>query len=268
VLGRPIEHSLSPVLHRAAYAELGLNWRYDAIDCGVAELGHVLAERADWAGFSATMPLKRALLDVADEVRAVAAAVGAANTLVPSAGGGWAADNTDAAGLATALEAGSGRVGPAESVALLGAGGTAQAALAALASLHVNRCMLVVRDPARAAEAVASARRLKVAVSIVAWDDADRALDADVVISTLPAHAADVLAARRWRPSQTVLDVIYDGWPTRLAQAVAGAGATVISGAELLLQQAALQVELMTACQAPRAAMRAALRRAVPGSGI
>ena len=93
VLGRPIAHSLSPVLHRAAYAELGLDWTYTAIDCGVDELPGVLAERADWAGFSCTMPLKRALLTIADEIRPVARAVRAANTLLPRPDGGWIADD-------------------------------------------------------------------------------------------------------------------------------------------------------------------------------
>ncbi|MDT4916857.1 MAG: shikimate dehydrogenase, partial [Pseudonocardiales bacterium] len=97
VLGRPVAHSLSPVLHRAAYAALGLAWTYDAIDCGVDDLREVLAERAGWAGFSATMPLKNALLDVAAEVQPRAAAIGAANTLLPGPHG-WIADNTDATG--------------------------------------------------------------------------------------------------------------------------------------------------------------------------
>jgi shikimate dehydrogenase len=128
--------------------------------------------------------------------------------------------------------------------------------------------VLVVRDPARAAEAMASADRAGVAVSIADWNDAESALSADLVISTLPAGAADLVATHRWRAGQTVLDVVYEGWPTRLARAVAAAGATVISGAELLLQQAALQVELMTGRGAPQTAMRAALRRAAPESGI
>jgi shikimate dehydrogenase len=102
VLGSPIAHSLSPALHRAAYAELGLDWSYEAIDCGVAELATVLAARRDWAGFSATMPLKHALLSVAAEIRDRAVAIGAANTLLPGARG-WIADNTDAAGIGAAL---------------------------------------------------------------------------------------------------------------------------------------------------------------------
>jgi len=102
LLGRPIVHSLSPVLHRAAYADLGLDWTYDAIDCGVADLPAVLAERSDWAGFSATMPLKHALLDVAAEVRPVASTVGSANTLLRGPDG-WIAENTDVAGIVAAL---------------------------------------------------------------------------------------------------------------------------------------------------------------------
>src|SRR4051812_41468849 len=98
VLGRPIAHSLSPVLHRAAYAALGLDWTYEPIDCGVAELPAVLADRADWAGFSATMPLKHALLDIAAETRPTAELVGAANTLLAGPDG-WIADNTDVRGV-------------------------------------------------------------------------------------------------------------------------------------------------------------------------
>src|SRR4051794_29059156 len=142
VLGRPIAHSLSPVLHRAAYAALDLAWTYEAIDCGVAELPAVLAERADWAGFSATMPLKHALLDVAAQVRPAAVAVGAANTLLPGPDG-WIADNTDVHGIVAALtEQG---VRPS-SVCVLGAGGTAQAAVVALNEAGVARCGLLVRD--------------------------------------------------------------------------------------------------------------------------
>ena len=103
VLGRPVGHSLSPVLHTAAYAALGLaDWSYTAVDCGAAELPGLLAGLGpDWAGLSLTMPLKRAALAVADSVHPLAAAVGAANTLV--LGGGRRAYTTDVAGIAEAL---------------------------------------------------------------------------------------------------------------------------------------------------------------------
>jgi shikimate dehydrogenase len=259
-----VAHSLSPVLHRAAYAALGLDWDYTAIDCGIAGLSEVLAERPDWAGFSCTMPLKRALLDVAAEVGPVARAIGAANTLLPTPDSGWAAENTDVTGIADALTEGAVPLG---SMTILGAGGTAQAALAAAAGRGVRRCVVLTRDPARTVALRASAAVLGVAVEVEALTATSPALDADLVVSTLPQDAADQVAGFGWRAEQTVLDVVYDPWPTVLAAAAASAGARVLGGALVLLHQAAAQVELMTGLPAPVAQMRSALRAAAPGCG-
>jgi shikimate dehydrogenase len=261
VLGRPIGHSLSPALHRAAYAALGLNWTYDAIDCGVAELAGVLAERADWAGFSCTMPLKRAALESASSVAPMAAAAGAANTLLPTADG-WRADNTDVVGIIAAVGS------PPRSATIIGAGGTAQAAVVALSVLGVRECAVLVRDVSRTDEVRASAAAVGLQVEIGSLDVAAPALDADLVISTVPAGAADPLAARAWRPGQTLLDAIYAPWPTPVAAAVAAAGGIVRSGALMLLHQAAAQVQLMTGRIAPVDDMRAALRLVAPDAGI
>ncbi len=246
------------MLHAAAYEALGLNWRYEAIECGVDELPAVLADRADWAGFSCTMPLKHAVLEVADEVRPVAAAVGAGNTLLPRAGGGWIADNTDVAGIVATVRERSVTV---RSATVLGAGGTAQAVLAALVELGVGRCTTLVRDRARAERLAATARALGIDLLVADLDVDAVALQADLVISTLPGGAADALVGAAWRPDQAVLDVVYADWPTELATAVQRAGATVLSGARMLLHQAAAQVELMTGRPAPLQAMDAALRR-------
>jgi shikimate dehydrogenase len=251
------------VLHRAAYAALELVWTYDAIDCGVEDLPGVLAARTDWAGFSATMPLKHALLDVAAEVRPRAAAIGAANTLLPGPSG-WIADNTDAAGITAALTEHKVRPG---SVTLLGAGGTAQAALAAIAELGLAECAVLVRDRTRAGALLATADRIGLAVHVGDLVPGSGALAADLVLATLPPGAADPLADRPWTATQAVLDVAYRPWPTALAAAAAGAGATVVSGALMLLHQAAEQVRLMTGHEPPVAAMRAALRAAVPDGG-
>jgi shikimate dehydrogenase len=265
VLGRPITHSLSPVLHRAAYAELGLDWTYEAIDCGVDGLPAVLADRADWAGFSATMPLKHALLDVAAEVRPIAAAIGAANTLLPGSGG-WIADNTDVAGIVAALAEHA--VAP-RSVTILGAGGTAQAMLGALLALGVDECTVLVRDRSRAAALLATADRLGITVTLADLDVGAESLAAGLVVSTLPPGAADPFADRPWSAStQAVLDVVYVPWPTPLATAAAAAGAKVVSGALLLLHQAAVQVSLMTGEEAPIEVMRTALEAAAPGCGV
>lgn len=271
VLGRPVAHSLSPVLHRAAYAALGLHWQYEAIECGADDLAGVLADRVDWAGFSCTMPLKRAALELAQDSSDDARAVGAANTLRPLAGGGWRADNTDVTGLLAALgEVGerSRRPGPRPpGVTLLGAGGTAQAALVALARLGAPDCAVLVRNPARTGELRAAAARagIRVAVSPLSGDAPE--LAAPLVISTLPAGAADPVAGWPWAPDQTVVDVVYAPWPTSLAAAAASGGATVVGGALMLLHQAAAQVELMTGSPAPLEAMRTALHGAGGAAG-
>jgi shikimate dehydrogenase len=251
------------VLHRAAYAALGLSWTYEALDCGVEDLSRVLAERSGWAGFSATMPLKHALLDVAAEVSERAVAIGAANTLLPGPRG-WIADNTDAAGIAAALTERGVRPG---SVTLLGAGGTAQAALAAIAELGLAECTVLVRDRARAGALLATADRIGLAVHVGDLVPGSRALAADLVLATLPPGAADPLADRPWTAAQAVLDVAYRPWPSALASAAASTGATVVSGALMLQHQAPEQVRLMTGRDAPLAEMRTALRAAAPHSG-
>ena len=261
MLGRPIAHSLSPVLHRAAYRSLGLAWTFDAIDVGVDELAPLLASRGpEWAGFACTMPLKRAVLDVASSVSPRASAVGAANTLLHRSDGGWLADNTDVAGIGAALRE-AGVDGPA-TVTVLGAGGTAQAAVVALAELGVRRCVVQVRDVARTSELAATARWAGVEIDLAPLGDSR----ADLVISTLPPGAADPLADRV--RAGALLDAVYTPWPTPLAAAALESGAAVISGALMLLHQAAVQVELMTGRPAPVEAMRTALRDAAPGCGV
>jgi shikimate dehydrogenase len=265
VLGSPVAHSLSPVLHAAAYAALGLDgWRYDAHECAEAGLGGFVAGLGpEWAGLSLTMPLKRVALDVASEVSPLAAATGAANTLV-LAGGRRYADNTDVAGIVAALR-GAGAP-PGGRAVVLGAGGTAQAALAALRDLGFGEVAVLVRSTARTSELHAAAGRLGVSPDVSdALRHPSRAAAllaaADVVVSTLPRGAADALTGVR--AGAVVLDVVYAPWPTAFAAAAEAAGARVVSGLEMLLHQAVAQVELMTGATPPVAAMRAALDSAV-----
>ncbi|MEV1290535.1 hypothetical protein AB0J06_26025, partial [Micromonospora sp. NPDC049679] len=107
MVGRPIAHSLSPVIHNAGYAAAGLtDWSYTALECGAEELPALVGGLGpEWAGLSVTMPGKEAALAVADEVAPVATAVRAANTLVRRADGSWYADNTDVPGMVTVLRA-------------------------------------------------------------------------------------------------------------------------------------------------------------------
>jgi shikimate dehydrogenase len=264
VLGSPIGHSLSPALHRAAYLALGLtDWTYRAVECDEQGLAELLADAGpEVAGYSCTMPLKRAVLAVATSVSEHAAAIGAGNTLLPTADG-WRAENTDWIGIRDALAARAITVA-GRHVALLGAGGTAQAALAAL--VGAGKVTALVRDPARTGELRATAQRLAMTIEIAPLTQGQSLTGAGLVISTLPAGAADGLD-QRWRPDQGVLDVVYHPWPTALAEAAGRDGAKVISGASMLLFQAAAQVELMTGRAAPVEAMRAALLAAAPGCG-
>jgi len=258
VLGRPVGHSLSPLLHRAAYAALGLtDWRYDALDIGPADLPVLLAGLGpEWRGFSVTMPCKRAAVEVADEVDALPRLLGAANTLVRLDAGGWRAENTDVTGVGMALQLGG--VEQVEHAAILGAGGTAVAAATALASLGAKQVDVIVREPARAGDLLRVLDALDVVPEVQRLDELD-AVSAPVVVSTVPVAGQPAVADLTWRPGQTVLDVLYAGWPTPLAQRVQAAGGTAISGLEVLFWQATAQVELMTGQPAPLAEMRAAL---------
>jgi shikimate dehydrogenase len=259
VLGSPIAHSLSPVLHTAAYSALGLgDWTYTAIECDEAGLPGLLAScDREWAGLSLTMPLKRAVLPLLDRTEPLALEVGGANTVVFE-GGDRHGYNTDVPGMVAAL-AEAGVLAPA-SATILGAGATACAALAALRETGLTSAVVLVRDRTRAGELLAAAHRLGMVVDLRLFDSGVRG--GDLLISTVPAGAADFYAerARLIRPGPSaVLDVVYHPWPTPLAQAIAQSGAAVVSGFDLLLHQAARQVELMTGVKpAPQNQMRAA----------
>jgi len=270
VLGSPVRHSLSPMLHTAAYAALGLTWwRYEAIESDEAGLPALLDRCGpDWAGLSLTTPLKRAVLPLLDRIEPLATEVGGANTVVFAAAQrlGY---NTDVPGMVRALAEhgiGAARAAvpsrPAGPALILGGGATACAALAALRDLGERSVTAAVRDPARAGDLVSAAGRLGMTVTLRPFEPACLA-GARLVVSTVPAGAADLFAqifGGLVPVPAAVFDVVYHPWPTPLAAAAAAAGATVVGGFELLLHQAALQVELMTGRPAPVDEMRRAGR--------
>lgn len=266
MLGKPVAHSLSPVLHEAAYRTLGLaGWTYDRVEMDADGLpAFVDGLGPEWVGLSVTMPGKRAALDHATEVTPRAATVGAANTLVRR-GSGWLADCTDVDGVVGALRAAEAfRPGAGQLGVVLGAGGTAAAAVAGLAALGLTEVRLVVREPARAKETVVAAEAAGLAVEVQRWSAADfRALagEAAVVVSTVPPEATAPYAGQL-AVARCLLDVIYHPWPTPLAEAVAARGGRIATGLDMLLHQAFGQVEHFTGLPAPREAMRAALRSA------
>jgi shikimate dehydrogenase len=256
IIGRPVSHSLSPLLHRAAYAALGLtDWTYDALDLGAEDVPVLLAGLGEeWRGFSVTMPCKQAAAAAADEVEQLPRLLGAANTLVRIERG-WRAENTDVYGLGMALQLGG--IERVPHAAIVGAGGTAVAAAVALSSLGAEQVDVLVREPARAADLLRVLDALGVTTEVRPLTDG--AVDAPVAVSTVPIDGQPALQDLRWRAGQTVLDVLYAPWPTPLASQVQNAGGTVIGGLEVLFWQATAQVELMTGLPAPIAEMRAAL---------
>jgi shikimate dehydrogenase len=269
VLGKPVAHSLSPVLHGAAFAALGLTgWTYERIETAADELPRLVdGLGAEWVGLSVTMPGKRAALDHAGEVTPRAAAVGAANTLVRTAKG-WLADCTDVDGVTGALRAAGGYVPPpgndTGTAIVLGAGGTAAAAVVGLAALGVGQVRLVLREPARAGETLDAAKRASLDVDVQRWSEVDfaaLAAGAAVLVNTVPPDAVSPHVAEL-AGIPHVLDVIYHPWPTPLAEAVAARGGRLATGLDMLLHQAFGQVEHFTGRPAPRAAMRDALRAA------
>lgn len=265
VLGSPIAHSLSPVLHEAGYAALGLSdWRYGRQEVTQPQLAPFVAGlTADWRGLSLTMPLKEVAFEVATSVSPLAVQARAINTLVRRADGGWDATNTDVAGLVEAVR----HVEHGGRGMILGSGATARSALLALHELGVTGVDIAARNAGATAELIELAAGLGVAaraIPLSSWaQDPVR-----LVISTLPPAGSEPVGdllgeVGGTMAGMTVLDVVYANWPTPLARAVVAAGGTIISGLDMLVHQAAAQFSVFTGVPAPVAAMMAAGRAAV-----
>lgn len=257
VLGKPIAHSKSPVLHNAGYRALGLaDWSYGSFECDDKQLPELIATLpAEYIGFSVTMPGKFAALEAATEVTERARLIGSANTLL-RVGAGWRADNTDCTGVAGALEVlGVPLTGQA---VIIGAGGTARAVLWTLAKSGIDSVVIINRSD-RSAEYQQLAAFLGITVQFKSFEDDISALirASAVVVSTVPSEAItrhhDVIA------QAPLLDVIYDPWPTGLVQLARERDLPTVGGHVMLAHQAYDQFEQFTHKPAPRAAMWSAL---------
>ncbi|WP_394161497.1 shikimate dehydrogenase [Galactobacter valiniphilus] len=254
VAGQPISHSRSPLLHSTAYALLGAPIDYGRIEAG-AEAAPALAARlrseAGWTGLSATMPLKQALLAEMDELSETARLLGAMNTVVVSRdadGVRLTGHNTDVEGIVLALRAAAG-LRAEQSALVLGGGGTAASALAALAQLGFRRVTVAVRTPERAAALVELGAELGLAVDVTSLTSVTRLSAPGAVVSALPPGAADASAEAVASIAGTgvpLLDVAYDPWPSPLAAAWGRAGGTPVHGLAMLVYQAIAQIELFT----------------------
>ena len=264
MLGHPIGHSRSPHLHRAAYNYLGFDCSYEAIDVpeeAAADFAAAVRREPDWNGLSVTMPLKAAMAAAVDRLDPLAQVLGVLNTVTFEQGPdgtvltGW---NTDVLGLVNALRhAGAGETPRG---VVLGAGGTACAAVAALSRMGCTEVDVYARS-FRGAGAAGSGQRaavqqvgdqLGVAVNLRPWEEAAAACSrADVVICTLPPRGADSLAEQLQaigadRTGAVLLDAAYDPWPSAVAAVWEEAGGRIVPGLEMLLYQAVEQVRLFT----------------------
>lgn len=268
VLGSPIAHSLSPVLHRAAYAELGLDWQYSAIEVDEESLADFWASRDDsWVGLSLTMPLKVAVMGLLDEITPLAGLIGAVNTVVLRAGRS-VGYNTDVPGMVRALDWAEPARGQVNTVSIIGAGATSRSALGAIVDRHGERPTITVyaRRREQAVDLLPLADDLRLSLTVADWVDIDRAWGADLVVSTMPGTAEPPLVVPE-RPG-LLMDVAYDPWPTTLTTRWRQAGGAVATGADLLLGQAIDQVHLMTGREAPVEVMRTALLAALDERAI
>ena len=265
VLGSPIAHSLSPVLHRAAYAELGLGWEYDAHDVTEDRLPAFLDRLDDtWRGLSLTMPLKRSVEPLLDTLTDRAHQALAANTVILE-GRRRTGHNTDVPGISAALR--ERYDGPVQSAVVVGGGATAASAILGLADLGCRTVTLFVRDVHRAGGTIETAARHPHHPEVEVRPIGAPPEPADVLVSTIPAAAQGAAVLALAEPVRAVFDVIYDPWPTPLAR-VPRPDAVLVSGLDLLVHQAALQVELMTATgPAPLEAMRRAGEAALAERG-
>ena len=268
VLGHPIAHSLSPALHRAAYAYLGeANLEYDRRDTLPDDLPAIMrgvrnpagTEEAPYiAGLSVTMPLKTAVIQYCDELSETARVTGAVNTVYPR-GERVLGDNTDVIGIVNALlHAGLEPEPLKDSAAIVGGGATAISALTALHKLGYRRASVYARSLHKLGSVQEAADRLGVQLEQIFLADLPQNLAErghHPVISTLPAHAADEWASQlsglkgaSATHQPVLLDVAYNPWPSVLASAWEANGGTVVSGLEMLLYQAVEQVLLFTDC--------------------
>lgn len=240
VLGKPIAHSKSPAIHRAAYAVLGFPWSYDRFEVDAPELEAFLAGLGpEWLGLSLTMPLKEEAARLAVDVDSVARESGVVNTLLRASGPreGWVGFNTDVAGLARAIQ----NAGlDATSTVVLGAGATAVSAVLAARSLGAERIAVAARRPEAAGDLAA---RFGDGVSALALGDAP-GFPATLVISTLPGHVAGGIELDPALLGVPLFDVAYDPWPSPLATRWRSAGTDAHAGLDMLIEQALVQIRI------------------------
>lgn len=280
VLGDPVRHSLSPAMHNAALAEMGLNWVYLALPVPAARFSAVVQslETLGCRGLNVTLPHKQAAWALAQDRSSLAERLGAVNTLVPRAEGGWSGTNTDVEGFSAPLRQGGDWSG--RQAVVLGCGGSARAVVAALVELGLGRIQLAGRRPQGLAACLNDCGPWAPSLEPLPWQDAGETLaaalaGADLVVNTTPVGMASgrdpasagacplqAVELEALRPSCWVYDLIYVPRPTRLLQEASRRGCTGLDGLEMLVQQGAASLRLWSGCaEVPVERMRQAALR-------
>jgi shikimate dehydrogenase len=269
VVGWPLEHSLSPVMHNAVYEELGLDWAYIPlpVEDEIALRRVVAAIRSlPFVGFNITMPYKAMVLELCDEVATAASMAGAVNT-VHCVDGRLVGYNTDGRGMLESLADDAGFSPEGKTVALVGAGGAAGAALVAFILARAARVDVVGRDVCRAQEAIARVEsHLKTTeVCAVSLDEAEQTVrEADLVVNATPIGMRPddpSPISTQWLGSRhVVLDMVYGTTaPTALVSGARAQGATAIDGLGMLVGQGATAIDIWNQdrdARTPRETMR------------
>lgn len=253
VLGSPINHSLSPVLHNAAYELLGLNGSYEAIEVRAGQLAAFL-QKTDKNCLSLTMPLKEEAISLASASSGLAQQISSGNTLTV-VDGNWHLTSTDVAGFEFSLKAH--QISQLDSVLILGAGATARAAVAYLSTIS-KKIQVVSRNSDREAN---MNKASDIQIQYLPWEATQQINDADLVVNTAPGDASHTFLPSIQKPHGTLFEVLYDPWPTSLSQKWGSAHCEVIDGLELLIHQAISQIELFSTLTLDRAALYEYLRK-------
>jgi len=257
VIGRPVRHSLSPVLHNAAFRALDLDWAFVAFDvaAGQGALAIEAMRVLGVQGLSVTMPHKQAAAAAVDELAPAAERLGVVNTVVRR-GTTLVGENTDGAGLLNALRLDEGFEPRGRSCLVAGAGGAARAVILALAQAGAAEVVVANRTPERAAEAVA------LAPGVARVGALEEVGDADLVVNATPlgmvSHAGLPLDPGRLHAGQLVVDLVYQPAVTPLVAAAREQGAVAVNGLGMLIHQAALAFQHWTGMEPPLEVMSAA----------
>lgn len=254
VLGSPIAHSLSPLIHSLAYEYLGLTAHYEAIEVKAGALTKFL-NQTDKNCLSLTMPLKEEAMKVTDVISDVATRISCGNTLSLNEGV-WSLTSTDVSGFDNALRMHG--IDTVDSVLIIGAGATARAAIASVSA--ITKSVSVVSRNSEREAAINKASGIN--VSYLPWKLTDEINDADLVINTTPNQAADFFLSGIDKPRGTLFEVLYHPWPTAISRAWSETQAQVIDGLDLLIHQAIAQVEIFSGVACDRDILYTKMREA------